>query len=400
MSPWAALAILTLAHGSGAFAALAVAPLAPSLVDTLRLSRVQAGLFLPAAYLGGVLMSLPAGWLTDRLGVRRTLAGGLTVIASMIALGAFAARLDAFLACLVLAGFGFSVLNPATGRAIIEWFAPRRRGAAMGIKQTGLTLGGVAAALVLPAVAHVAGLRRALLVGAATSLVSALIVAVAYREPVTRAAAPALPRPRLRDVGTFLRRPGLLVVFASGLALSIAQSSLLAYLALFAKETFGVSAVAAAHLLALAQLGGTASRLAGGVVSDRYFGSRRRPGVVLTAVLGAGCYVAFAFGEALPFALVRALAVVAGVGAFGWVGLYFALVAEVGGARYAGVLTGVATMFAWSGVLVGPPVFGVLLELTQSYRAPWLALAVIALAVALTLPRPRPLVERAVSAAA
>ena len=81
-------------------------------------------------------------------------------------------------------------------------------------------------------------------------------------------------------------------------------------------------------------------------------------------------------------------------------GLYFALVAEVGGARYAGVLTGVATMFAWSGVLVGPPLFGVLLELTQSYRAPWLALAVIAFVVALTLPRPRPLVERTVSAAA
>lgn len=379
-----------------------MAPLAPFLVEALRLSRVEAGFFLPAAYLGGVLMSLPAGWLTDRLGVRLTLSAGLGVIAVMIALAGFAPRLDAFLVCLVLAGFGFSVLNPATGRAIIEWFPPRRRGAAMGIKQTGLTLGGVAAALVLPAVAHAAGLRRAFLVAAATSLLSALLVGFAYRDPATAAVAvvPAASPPRLRDAGAFLRRPGLLVVFGSGLALSMAQSSLLGYLALYAKETFSVSAVAAAHLLAFAQLGGTASRLAGGVVSDRYFAGRRRPGVVLTTVLGAACYVVFAFGDALPFAFVRALAFVAGVGAFGWVGLYFALVAEVGGARYAGVLTGVATMFAWSGVLVGPPLFGVLLELTQSYRAPWLALAVIAFVVALTLPRPRPLVERTVSAAA
>src|SRR5512132_819254 len=134
MSPWAALALLTLAHGAGAFAVLAVAPLAPFLVDALHLSRVEAGFLLPAAYLGGVLMSLPAGWLTDRLGVRLTLSGGLGVIAVMIALAGLAPGLHLFLACLVLAGFGFSVLNPATGRGIVEWFAPRRRGAAMGVK--------------------------------------------------------------------------------------------------------------------------------------------------------------------------------------------------------------------------------------------------------------------------
>ncbi|HEY3065066.1 MAG TPA: MFS transporter [Methylomirabilota bacterium] len=400
MSPWPVLVLLTLAHGAGAFAVLAVAPLAPFLVDTLRLSRVAAGFFLPAAYLGGVLMSLPAGWLTDRLGVRFTLSSGLGVIAVMIAVASALPGLPLFLACLVLAGFGFSVLNPATGRGIVEWFLPRRRGVAMGIKQTGLTLGGVAGALVLPSVAHAAGLRRALLVAAAVALVSGLVVALAYRAPAATTPVVAAPRPRLREVGAFLRRPGLLVVFGSGLALSVAQSSLLAYLALYAKETFGISAVAAAHLLALAQLGGTASRLAGGVVSDRYFGGRRRPGVVLTALIGAACYVAFAFGDTLPVMLVRALAFVAGIGAFGWVGLYFALVAEVGGARYAGVLTGVATMFAWSGMLVGPPLFGLVLELTQSYRAPWLALAVVGLAVAMTLPRPRPLVERAIHVAA
>ena len=36
------------------------------------------------------------------------------------------------------------------------------------------------------------------------------------------------------------------------------------------------------------------------------------------------------------------LAVVLGIAAFGWVGLYFALVAEIGGTRSAGLLTGLA----------------------------------------------------------
>ena len=68
--------------------------------------------------------------------------------------------------------------------------------------------------------------------------------------------------------------------------------------------------------------------------------------------------------------------------------------AEIGGARYAGLLTGVAVAFAWSGVLVGPPVFGLLLQWTGSYAYPWLALSVVAVVVAATLPWLKPLVQR------
>ena len=96
----------------------------------------------------------------------------------------------------------------------------------------------------------------------------------------------------------------------------------------------------------------------------------------------------------MPPALAGPLALVAGAGAFGWVGLYFALVAEVGGTRYAGLLTGVAAMFAWSGVLVGPPIFGLALDATGAYSAPWLLTSAAALLVAVTLPRLQPLVPR------
>ena len=394
MPPSLALAVVTLGHALGSFAVLSVAPLSPYLVDALHLSRAQVGWLLPAAYLGGVLMSLPSGWLTDRLGVRLTLSFGLTVIGLMLAIATLSGTLAPLLVCLVLAGFGFSVLNPATGKAIVDWFPPRRRGAAMGVKQTGLTMGGVIASLVLPAVADDRGWRAALWTAAAVALGCAVLVALSYRAPpvvgVTRPAA----RPRLGELSVYLRRPGVIVVFVCGFALSIVQSSLLAYLALFAKETLSVSAIVAGQLLALAQIGGTAGRLGWGFISDRYFGSRRRPGIVVNALFAAGAYLLFAFGARLPLAAFVPLAFVAGAGAFGWVGLYFALVAEIGGARHAGLLTGVSVMFAWSGVLVGPPLFGLLLEASGGYAVPWLTLVAVAAAVAIGLPRPQPLVQR------
>jgi sugar phosphate permease len=271
----------------------------------------------------------------------------------------------------------------------------------MGVKQTGLTLGGIVASLALPPVALAFGWHAALLLAGAAALLMAALVGLAYRRPPGSETAEGPPQaaqatatPRLAELGVYLRRPGVLLVFACGFLLSIAQSSLLGYLVLYAKETFAVSAVAAAQLLALAQVGGTASRLGWGFLSDRFFGGRRRPGIVINAVLGAIAYVVFAAARHLEPALAVPLAVLAGAGAFGWVGLYFALVAEIGGPRHAGLLTGVSVSFAWSGVLVGPPLFGQLLEATGSYTLPWLVLAAVSLGVAAALPWPRPLVQR------
>ena len=394
MAPWVALALATLAHALGSFAALAVAPLSPFLVDALHLTRAQVGLLLPAAYLGGVAMSLPAGWMTDRAGVRATLAAGLALIGVMVALASRAGGLGGVLACLVVGGFGFSVLNPATGKAVLDWFPPRRRGVAMGIKQTGLTLGGVLGALALPPLAATSDWRHALMAAGVTSVACAFVVVVAYPKPPVAHTPLTRDRARLSDLPTFLRRPGVVVVLACGFALSMAQSSLLAYVTLYGREVLGLTAVEAARLLALSQIGGTASRLAWGMVSDRFFQSRRRPGIVISAGIGIVSFALLAAGPWLPTAMIALLALTAGAAAFGWVGLYFTLVAELGGARYAGLLTGVAVTFSWSGVLVGPPVFGAIVQATGGWPASWLLLAVIALVVALVLPRPRPLVQR------
>lgn len=391
---WWLLALVTFAHASGAVAVLALPPLAPLLREDLGLSRAQAGLFLPAVYLGGVLMSLPAGWLTDRLGARITLAGGLALTAVMTGLAAWAPAFPPMLPALFGAGLGFSVINPTTGKAILERFPARERGLAMGVKQTGLTLGGVAAALTLPTIALGWGWRRALTAAACLCLLGATLSLVGLRPP--RGAGEPRPeaKPRFAEIGQFLSRPSFVVLLASGLILSVIQSSVLAYLALFARDTLGVNVVAAGGLLAMAQAGGTVGRLGWGVASDRLFGGQRRPGLIINALVGSAVSLLFALGLPLPGPAAAAVTLVVGIGAFGWVGLYLALAAEVGGPRYAGLLTGVAVSSAWSGVLAGPPLFGLLLEATGSYRWPWLTLTGAGLAAAAALGRIPPLVKR------
>ncbi len=395
-SRWAVLSVLTAAHTLSAAGALAVAPLAPILLDAFDLTRAQVGLFIPAIYLGGVSMSMAAGWLTDRLGARLTLTGGLLLEAVMLMLAAEAPSFPLMLACLFAAGLGFSVVNPTTGKTIVERFPMTERGFAMGIKQTGLTLGGMLAAFTLPTLALRYGWRAALVAAAGAAALGALVglaSGAGSGRPLAGSAALHDP-PRFAEVGQFLRRRSFVVLLVSGLTLGLTQSSVLAYFPLFAREQLGMSVVAAGGLLAAAQAGGTVSRLIGGVISDRLFGGRRRPCLIINAALGATACLVFGLGIPLSGPVAGLIAFAFGAGAFGWVGLFLALVAEVGGARYAGLLTGIAVTGAWGGILIGPAIFGHILEATGSYRWPWLVLTASGVSVAVVLSRIAPLVKR------
>lgn len=118
-------------------------------------------------------------------------------------------------------------------------------------------------------------------------MLSCLLVTLLYRRPSVSLAGPAAGRPLLSEVGEVLRRPGVALVFVCRFLFSLAQASILAYLTLYARETYAVSAVTAGRLLALAQVGGTLARLGGGWASDRFLGGRRRPGIVATAITAA-----------------------------------------------------------------------------------------------------------------
>ena len=92
--------------------------------------------------------------------------------------------------------------------------------------------------------------------------------------------------------------------------------------------------------------------------------------------------------------LTSALAVAAGVGAYGWVGVFFVISAESGGPRQAGLLSGVAFASIVLGLLIGPPLFGIVLEAWDSYRIAWAVFAVLSAVVAITMLGAGPMIDR------
>lgn len=363
---------------------LGISPLSPSLVEGLGLTRFQVAFIVPSIYLAGLLFSLPGGRLADRLGVRPAFLGGLALGAAGLLAAALAPGFLTFLACLFVAGAGWSVVNPTLGKAIMDVFPVRERGIAMGVKQMGLTLGGLVSALVLPAIAAGLGWRYAV---GACSVVVALPVALGWRplgafRPGAREADPAVAAGASGSSWWWARRPALVVFFATGFVLGMVQAAVLSYLPLFTIQALGFDKIGAGLLVAASQAGGAVSRLVLGAASDRWFTGRRSMWLAFTGAVGAVIFTVYALWAAASPLTAAVLAFATGVGAYGWVGIFFVISAEAGGPRQAGLLSGVAFAAIVLGLLVGPPVFGLLLEASNSYAVAWAVFAALSALVA------------------
>jgi MFS family permease len=381
---WYLLGVLTCSYGLGAFGMLGVSPLSPALVHGFGLSRLDVAFIVPSIYIGGLLFALPGGHLADRWGVRPTYLGALAIGGLGLAVAALAPHFVVFLVCLAFAGSGWSVVNPVLGKAIVDLFSLTERGIAMGVKQMGLTLGGGVSALVLPAIAATWGWRPAVGVCAA-GMLAPVVFAWRPLRAMARPTGTAPGRSGTRMDWWWMRRPALLVLFGAGVVLGMLQSAVLAYLPLFSVQALGFTPVGAGVLIAASQIGGAVARLGLGIASDRWSSGRRPPWLVLTSALGAVIFLLYA---ALPTAhpgWATLLAFFTGIGAYGWVGIYFIISAEAGGATRAGLLSGVSFAAIVVGLLVGAPIFGLVLEAFDAYGAAWTVFAVLSGVVALVV---------------
>ncbi|NTH16776.1 MFS transporter [Agrobacterium rhizogenes] len=127
-----ALITIVLAFSTGDRATLSVA--GPGITGELGISKVQMGWIFSAFAWAYVLGQLPAGWLVDRLGAKKTVFYGLilwsvaTFLAGFVTYVAF--PFIALLCLRVLLGIFESPVGPASGRVIAAWFPSSERGVA------------------------------------------------------------------------------------------------------------------------------------------------------------------------------------------------------------------------------------------------------------------------------
>jgi MFS transporter, ACS family, hexuronate transporter len=333
----------------------------------LGLSAFAAGLVVASFALGRIVGAYAAGVAADRLGEQRTLlVGGLAT--AVIVLIASLAPLPVFVPLMVLAGAAGASATPAGGRLVLLAFPRNRRGFALGIRQTGIPVGGLIAAAALPWIAHAWSWRWSLAVAACVTALTAVPL-------MTLRAVP--PPPRAREPQPHVgRNRDLLMLTAWGCLIVTGQYALVAFLALDLHQGAGLTLAEGSILVAVANVAGIIGRVLWGLVSDRHDGGSRKAYLLTINVVGLiGALLLFVVPPTAPLALIGAIVALAGLALIGYQGLWITMIAEVAGPARVGAATGFAITFVACAIAASPPLYGLVADLAGTYRAIWAVLA-------------------------
>ncbi|MFD6156864.1 MFS transporter [Nocardia sp. NPDC060256] len=381
---WSMLGLGVFAQAASAVFVNGVAFLLPALTDR-GMPLATAGLLVAMPTFGLVCTLIAWGYLVDRIGERKVLIGGPLLM--LIAGGAAAAATNdiALGALLFLGGVGAASTNGASGRLIVGWFPPQRRGLAMGIRQTAQPLGVGIGALAVPAVAATYGVPAAILVPAAMAgiaAVSALIGIVDPPRPAGATASDAALRANPYRGDTTLWR-----IHAVSVLLVIPQGTVWTFALLWLHRDVGWSLAAAGILVTATQILGAAGRIGVGAWSDRV-GSRLGPlrTVAIAAVLSMAALALAAWTHmwwaAIPLLVVASVITVSDNG------LAFTAVAEIAGPYWSGRGLGIQNTGQNLAMAAVPPVFGALIS-ASGFAAAYLLAAALAVAAVPLVPTGR-----------
>jgi sugar phosphate permease len=351
---WVILAIGLAAQMATFSFVYGVAFLVPAMRSAQHLSLAQAGLVVSAPTVGLLLTLIAWGAAADRFGERIVILLGLVGCGVLVVIAATATHgMTAFGLLLGLAGaFGASV-NAASGRVVMGWFAAGERGVAMSVRQTAQPLGVAIAAISLPALAHGADFRRALLLPAVLCLVCAVAVFAFVADP---------PRPvsstGVRAASPY-RSPTLWRVHGASAMLVVPQFTISAFGLAYLVGAQHWAATTAGAFLAAIQVAGAFGRLGSGYWSDRV-GSRLRPMRQL-AIASAGVMLLAALGDRTWSWLVVAAIAVGAVITVADNGLGYTSTAEIAGPAWAGRALGAQNTGQNVIAALTPPVLGLLI---------------------------------------
>lgn len=367
----ALVVLLFAAMGAATLAASILGILATFIIDDFGISRSTLGWVVSANVVVAAAFSPSAGSLTDRLGGRRAIVLVFALsAASFVVLGLAPVIVVMFVGS-ALAALSQAGGNPATNKLIGDLLPRGRRGIVTGIKQSGVQAGITIAGLTLPSVAIAFGWRWAMVLVAVAPLLAAFVAWFVVPETGGPSREGTTGTGRLPRSVPWLAAFGGVFGFAGAVTF---------YVPLFAEESLGLDPRLGGAAVALAGIVAFAARIGWARFAERRHAFR---GPLATmAVLGVGAGVAMLTATQLP-AMLWVGAILTGVSTSAWNSVGMLAVIDEGGDA-TGRASGIVLLGFLTGLGIGPPAYGALVDAVGSYGPMWVSsilASVVALAV-------------------
>ena len=350
---------------------LSLSVMMPAVARDLAIDPKLVGVFTAITYAVAASVALASAAPILRLGAVRVCQGALLMAAAGLALSA-SASIVATVVAVAFIGVAQGPINPAsthilTQRVPRDWYS-----FVFSVKQTGVPLGFALAGIVMPLLLGEVGWQ-----GAALAAGAAMTLAAIALEPLR----PGLdvkvplsgPSPGVwRSVRFVMAHGQLRVLGWSALVYVIAQHTFTFYLVTYLYQHCGLSIARAGFLLFVSQMVGTGVRLVLGGLGDRVPRILLLAGVGVAMALGAIATGLLA-ADSPPW-LIAGVVVAYGAVAISWNGVSMAEFAHLSPPGQAAAVSAVQTALAFSGAVIGPPIFG-LIAVVADYRTAFFIVA-------------------------
>lgn len=362
----------------------------PVAADELSVPASYVGMFMSLIYLGATISAPVSGYFIDRFGP--ICVSQISLILCALGLVAMStASLPMLIAGALVMGIGYGPVTPASSHVLVRTTPYSMMSVVFSIKQTGVPLGGAMAGAIVPLLVVFWGWKMSAIEVAVLDLILSLFLQP-YRKQFDSERS-NLSRFSWKNVigpinMTMIHRELRQIVIAS-FFFSTMQLCLISFIVIYLIEDVGMTLIQAGILLSTAQASGMVGRIVWGTLADRCVKPRLMLGI-LGMAMAAGALSVAAFSSQWPYLAILIVCALFGAAAIGWNGVYLAEVARVATPEHASMATGGSLFFTFCGVLIGLPVFSLIVEQTGSYPFGFgiMALATIACGAVLSFSRP------------
>jgi len=291
----------------------------------------------------------------------------------------------------VFIGLGYGPVTPCSSQILIKNTPMHRLSLTFSIKQTGVPLGGVLAAMVMPSLQELVGWRSALGIICVVLFICALVSFLAPRswEPQATATAKSFRDEFIGALRMIFQIPVLRTLAVCSFCFSVCQLTLMTYAITFLHNEVGTSLILAGVFLSVSQAAGVIGRIVWGYLADNFFSTWS---VLLTLAAGmllSAIGVFYIDANASQWWIIFVFSIF-GATAIGWNGVYLAEVAKRAPEGKSGSVTGGTLAVTYLGVVLGPPAIGLISQAAGGFGYGFLALLLPTIASIILLIRTRP----------
>ena len=402
---WKVLAALFFVGATGPLARYSMTAFFPLISAEMGWSRSQIGLAQSVHLWSYALLSIPAGWMVDRLGGRKTiLIGGILCLAGWLLQSSMHSLWQLYIYYGLFMAMAVSVTHLVTTQGTSrKWFI-RRAGLAAGIIGSAFAVGNAIFSPIITSTSGTFGWRTVSIASAFVFSIPILLLAYFIVRDTPESiglhpdgeisesgtSAPQVVSEsqwRLRDA---LKTPQLWLLFIAYSLCGIVINGLLAHMVVLVTD-FGSTVALAGLFVAFFNAPSVFSRVGGGWLGDRY-GKKR---ILIIGALIAGLSMFAAWWSIRGLAQLYIFIPLLGLGLNLSTGLYAPLLGDLYGRRNVGSLFAILTA-GW-GLIggLGPMLWGLIFDNTKSYGLALLISAVCYVAALAALLLVRPLRKKA-----